>query len=176
MCFTMFHETQTDKVRPEVAASMGAQKKPRSGAEVQDIRDAVCLDALNDGISVQTLALITGRSRITIWRWIKRARDNPDPPNLEIWCNNTGKACIHGRPIVPGMPVLCVDCIEKGNIDGCTGVPTHPAMRKVKYREKPKDPPKSKALSGTDGKVVWELPATGQASTATPAKAKETRR
>lgn len=95
-----------------------------SGAtdELQPIRDAVCLEAYNDLMPVGQIAGAIGKSRQTVWRWIKRAKENPRPPNITIWANDSGSTCRHGKPVVPGMAVLCIEC-------WATGVPNHPAMK-----------------------------------------------
>ncbi len=133
------------------------RRRARAGEEFQDIRDAVCLDAYNQLIAVKALALIIGISRVTVWRWIRRARENPRPPDLEIWMSGAGKACAHRRPIVPGMPVICLDCLERDS-PSPTGLPDHPAFRREKAceaSEKPKAPPKSKLQAEAQGKVVY---------------------
>lgn len=89
---------------------------------IQPTRDAVCLAAYLDGWTVKQLAEAIGVSVRTVYRWIVRAKNNPAPPDLELWISGVGKACIHGKPIVRGMPVLCLDCLE-------TGLPDHPALR-----------------------------------------------
>lgn len=99
-----------------------SRRPARVTDELQPIRDAVCLDAYNDLMPVQAIAEACGKSRITIWRWIKRARNNPRPPNLAIWANDSGSTCRHGRPIIPGMAVLCIECWQ-------TGIPNHPDLR-----------------------------------------------
>jgi hypothetical protein len=107
-----------------------ARRPARVTDELQPIRDAVCLDAYNDLISVGSIAKACGKSRVTIWRWIKRAKDNPRPPDLTIWANDGGKYCRHRKPIVPGMPVLCIECWATGN-------PEHPALRRGRISEAP---------------------------------------
>lgn len=89
---------------------------------IQDTRDAVCLLAYLDGWTTQELAEHIGRSERTIQRWIARAREIDEAPDLELWMSGAGKACIHGKPIVRGMPVLCLDCME-------TGMADHPAFK-----------------------------------------------
>ncbi len=69
--------------------------------------------------------------------------------------NGVGKACIHHRPIVPGMPVLCLDCLEAGNIAGSTGLPNHPAMKREKYREPVKIAGESERPKGVPKKPKW---------------------
>jgi hypothetical protein len=103
---------------------------------IQDIRDAVCLEAYNDGWTTKQLAEIIGKSVKTIRRWIQDARNNPEPPDLELWMSGAGKECIHHKPIVRGMPVLCLDCLARATtdqeIDGACGIPTHPNLRRGK--------------------------------------------
>jgi len=89
---------------------------------IQDTRDAVCLAAYLDGWTVAELSEIIGVSERTIHRWLKRAKETTEPPDLELWMSGAGKACRHGKPIVRGMPVLCLDCME-------TGLPNHPHFR-----------------------------------------------
>jgi transcriptional regulator with XRE-family HTH domain len=101
---------------------------------IQDIRDAVCLDAYNDGWTTEELARVIGKSVKTIRRWIQDARNNPDAPDLELWMSGAGKQCSHHRPIVRGMPVLCLDCLARAStreeVDAASGIPTHPALRR----------------------------------------------
>ena len=89
---------------------------------IQDTRDAVCLLAYLEGWTVEELAEIIGKSERTIHRWLKRAKETSDPPDLELWMSGFGKQCPHSKPIVRGMPVLCLDCDQ-------TGMPNHPAFR-----------------------------------------------
>ncbi len=134
-------------------------RRVRANDELQPLRDQVCLDAYNHLWSIATLAEWIGKSRVTIWRWVKRAKENQRPPDLEIWMNGVGKACIHHRPIVPGMPVICLDCVERlGTSPEVTGMPEHPAFRRVKYSPPPAKAPKSK-LAGVDADVVFVKPA-----------------
>lgn len=99
---------------------------------------------------MQELAEIIGIAPRTIHRWLKRAKETVSPPSLELWMNGAGKACIHGKPIVRGMPVLCLDCME-------TGLPNHPAFKRgdpiggVKTSEhQPKGTPKSRLASPSE--------------------------
>ncbi len=108
---------------------------------IQDIRDAVCLEAYHDGWTTEELARIIGKSVKTIRRWIQNARNNPEPPDLELWMNGLGKSCIHHKPIVRGMPVLCLDCLARATteeqIDSACGIPTHPAFRRGRINQNP---------------------------------------
>ncbi len=114
---------------------------------IQDTRDAVCLAAYLDGWTTAELAKIIGVSYRTICRWLKRAKETSDPPNLELWMSGAGKQCLHGKPIVRGMPVLCLDCLE-------TGLPNHPVFRQgdpvgglTTSEHQPQGTPKSKLAS-----------------------------
>ncbi len=106
----------------------------RTRHPIQDTRDAVCLLAYLDGWNVAELAEKIGRSARTINRWIQRARSNTSPPDLELWMSGAGKACPHSQPIVRGMPVLCLDCLELARtpeeIAASCGLPSHPALRR----------------------------------------------
>ena len=124
-----------------------ARRPARVTDELQPIRDAVCLDAYNDLMPVGKIAEAIGKNRVTVWRWIKRARENPRPPDLTIWANDSGSLCRHRKLIVPGMGVLCIECWG-------TGMPNHPALMRgdpvggVKTSEhQPDGTPKSKLAS-----------------------------
>ena len=90
---------------------------------IQPTRDAVCLAAYLDGWTTQELADTCSVSPRTMARWLGRAKNNVEPPDLELWMSGAGKACPHSKPIVRGMPVLCLDCLQ-------TGLPSHPAFRR----------------------------------------------
>ncbi len=122
---------------------------------IQDIRDAVCLEAYNDGWTTQELAKIIGKSPKTIRRWIQNARENPEPPDLELWMSGAGKSCIHHKPIVRGMPVLCLDCLARATtqeqINAACGLPTHPSLRRGRINQNPvEDESKSAAEIAAD--------------------------
>jgi hypothetical protein len=110
----------------------------RKKDEVQDVREAVCLAAWDEGMTTRQLASIYGVTVRTIQRWLTRSRLATVPVRLELLMSGAGKACIHGRPLVLGMPVLCLDCDQ-------TGIPGHPAFRQDKNArawQKPKEPAK----------------------------------
>ena len=107
---------------------------------LQPQRDQICLAAVENGWEVARLALVIGVTTRTIERWVKRARENPEVtnPGLEYLCNGAGTTCLHGVPLISGMPILCLDCDQ-------TGIPDHPAFRRgapLATQAKPKDPPK----------------------------------
>jgi hypothetical protein len=123
------------------------------------------LKAVKAGVEQERLAVIIGVSLRTIQRWIKRAKENPQPKGyvrIELLEAGYPKTCKHGVPLVDGMPIYCLNCDE-------TGVPGHPAFRKG---TKKKDPPKKKGkklapATGGAGRVVYQ--------TRGPSKAKPSR-
>ncbi len=108
---------------------------------IQDIRDQVCLEAYQLQIGTRMLALICGVSQRSIQLWIARARQNQNPPRLQIMMSGHGKDCVHvPGGILLGMPVICLDC-------HMTGLPNHPAFRRGRIAgetEKKKPPAKFK--------------------------------
>jgi hypothetical protein len=101
---------------------------------IQTTRDAVCLQAYLDGWTTAELAETCSVSPRTMARWLRRAEANQEPPDLELWMSGAGKACPHQKPIVRGMPVLCLDCLERATTaserEAACGIPTHPALRR----------------------------------------------